>query len=187
MLLAACAAFAPKHEHRYAPPPGICDRTFSVSPDFSAEEDAALNRAVARWNYIAIEQFCLSSGYGNERNERHAIFKMVQYSPEYWVATKDTNVIGLTWEPDDRIAIMAGLDIEIFELTALHELGHAHELGHTACPAIMCPNVGTTDDFTDIDMAACRAAHVCPEDSDGGTLTPREWSTSTSERNFVCH
>lgn len=168
-LLVACGAFREKHVPHYGPAPGTCDRVFVVSPDFDTDEVAALNRAVERWNYIATEQFCLSSGTGNERTVDHGIFKTWRGTDEYNGWAKDEPVIGLHWSGSDEIAIVGDLPIEDFELVALHELGHAHGLGHTPPPSIMCAYIGTADDFTGIDLDACRAAGACPPLLDAGS------------------
>lgn len=145
-----------------------CDRTFLVSSEFSPEERAALDRAAARWNEIAIEQFCLQDT-AEEINgdDSRAIFR-IPYKGEYWqeisASMGGLDFIGIYW-PWDLIGIVDSMPIDQFERVALHEFGHAHGLGHTDAPSIMHAYEGTASDFTDKDIAECKRVGACEADS----------------------
>jgi hypothetical protein len=152
-------------------PPNACDRTFVVSPAFPDPEKLALEHAVERWNVIAIERFCLTDGDG-EKSE-HGIFRIAYRSPYWYELSKSfggADVLGVHWGGSDQIGIVDVLSPELFELVALHELGHAHGLGHTAAPAIMHAGVGTANDFTPIDIAECQRVEACPSDAGAPTV-----------------
>ncbi len=168
-LFGACA------EHHGAPlppipePPPGCERTFVVSPAFLPEERDALERAVTRWNRVAIEQFCLTDGTGEAIE--HGIFR-IEYGGTYWKGLSayfgGANILGVHFGESDQIGIVDTLGMDTFELVALHELGHAHGLAHTPPPSIMAASVGSASDFTSIDMGECRRVGAC----DGGDSDP---------------
>ncbi len=169
--MTACAGFVPPQ-----PTDTRCDRLFYVSRAFTATEQAALTRATTRWNEIASEKFCTQ--VVSEAQERHWIYR-IPYKGPTWQEISDrlkgADVLGVYYGTTDRIGIVDGMNDGLFELVALHELGHAHGLDHTARPAIMHGASGTTADFTPIDLAECRRVLACvadesqqEEDSNGG-------------------
>jgi len=137
---------------------GGCGRTFHVSAAFTQGERAALESAVARWNEIADEQFCLDDGDGNDE---HGVFRLEGQELENLRADFKSDVIGVFYHEGGRIGIVANLPLDVFEVVALHEFGHAHGLQHTPPPSIMNAVVGTADDFTDNDLAECRRVSAC--------------------------
>lgn len=171
-LLAACAA--PVEKPRSPQDGGSCDRTFIVSPDFPRNEQVALQRAVSRWNEIAIEQFCLTEGdepFGPDEMPMRGIFRM-QRGGEYWKSLSDShggiNILGAYFSESDQIGLVDDLSEADFELVAIHEFGHARNLGHVAAPAIMHASIGTAWDFTPNDLAECQRVGAClKEDEDG--------------------
>lgn len=171
-LLSACLI---PDEKSLAPPDGTC-RTFVVAPEFTEAERAALERAVVRWNAIAIEPFCLRDGAPGEAEVTdNGVFR-VRYRSEYWQQIS-ARLGGSDWwgvhfgARTHQIGIVDILGIDVFELVALHEFGHAHGLVHTGPPAIMTPGVGGTFDFTEIDMAECRRVGACAS-GDGAAAAP---------------
>lgn len=174
LLFIACSS--PYHAGRPKPrqtPPGECGRTFLVAPEFTADEKEEILRAVDRWNDVSIETFCLaySKKPGEAETTDRGIYR-IPYKGEAWQAISKMfngeNVLGVYWGASDQIGIVDGMAIETFYLVALHEFGHAHGLDHTACPAIMCPYVGTADDFAPNDMAECQRVGACARPSDAG-------------------
>lgn len=159
--LAGCAA--PGGEG-FPPPDGRgCDRVYYVTPEFNDGERAALDRAVARWNAIALERWCLTDKESSDHSEPHSIYK-IPYRGAEWQKISDmfggSDVYGVAWG-DDRTGIVDSLSIELFEVVALHELGHLHGLDHISEPGIMFPHVGTAWDFTSGDLEECRRVGAC--------------------------
>lgn len=171
VLVAACAA--PVGESKQRPsPPDHCDRVFVVDQAFTEEENIGLERAVARWNAIATEQFCLRPAEDGEiaTNTQHGVYR-IEYKSSYWETLSKqfggANVLGVHYPSTDQIGIVGGMADN--ELIALHEFGHAHGLAHTEAPSIMHASIGTASDFTPIDMAECRRVGACQKEyKDGG-------------------
>jgi hypothetical protein len=138
---------------------------FAVSTEFSVEERAIIDRAVARWNEIAVPQFATYPSDEAQVGCRHCVYRIVIDS-DLWRAldAKYEGLLGIYEPAFDRIGIVWPLEPAVLELVALHEFGHAHGLVHTEDPAIMFFSVGSAVDFTDIDLAECRRVFACVAD-----------------------
>jgi hypothetical protein len=144
-------------------PPGPCDRTFFVAPGFSPEERQAIDRAIDRWNAIAIDQYCaIDMGLPVDI---HTIRRVEAGSPEYKRMSASLGGVqfygvyfGGTF---GSIVVVSGLPVGVFEAVMLHELGHAHGLDHTPAPSIMHVHQGTAYDFTHNDIAECKRVGAC--------------------------
>lgn len=164
LVLVGCASYtdAPPSPAPTPVPPASwgCDRAFAASADFLPGERAALERAAARWNEVAVEQFCVVDGDGQQL---HGIWRIEVGSPEWQhiTSTFGGEFYGIHLGNTDRIGIVSGLEVSLFELVALHEFGHAHGLDHTEPPSLMCSWVGSADDFTPIDIAECKRVGAC--------------------------
>ncbi len=164
MLLVASCSSIPKRE-----PPGSC-RMFVVAPEFTAEEHAALQRSLDRWNDRAAEPFCMrdATASGEAENTEHGVFRIAYHSPYWYEISKNVggaNFIGIHWGNTDQIGIVDTLSADTFELVALHEFGHAHGLRHTEPPSIMCAFIGTATDFTENDDRECRRVGACSSET----------------------
>jgi hypothetical protein len=147
----------------YPPSAADCDRTYYVSPDFPEGERQILDRAVRRWNEIAIEKFCLEDGEA----DRRAIVR-IGYRGPLWNDLSNNgqiDLLGVHWYGLDNIGIVDVLNPRTFYLVALHEFGHAHGLSHAGAPAIMHASIGTASDFTKIDLAECVRVEACEADT----------------------
>ncbi|MBX3218907.1 MAG: matrixin family metalloprotease [Labilithrix sp.] len=142
-------------------PPSPCDRTYSVSSDFSSDERTALERANERWAEIAVAQFCLVDGDASRKTIRRIPYGSAEWQ-ELSRSFGGLNILGVYRGADDSITIVDSLALDLFELVALHELGHAYGLGHVDAPAIMHAAIGTATDFTPNDMTECRRVGACP-------------------------
>lgn len=142
-------------------PPSPCGRTYSVSSVFSSDERAALEQANDRWAEIATAQFCLVDGDTSRKTIRRIPYQGTEWQ-EISRSFGGLNVLGVYRSNDDSITIVDSLPTDLFELVALHELGHAHGLGHVDAPAIMHASIGTATDFTSNDMAECHRVGACP-------------------------
>jgi hypothetical protein len=166
MFVACSASTVPQDEplpadHR------VCGRTFQISSRFTDEERRMIDRGIERWNVLTFERLCvapLAPELDKPETERR-VFPVVYYSDE-WAKLSDAfngmNIIGAHFGATDEIALVTGIDDEVFETTILHELGHAHGLGHVPPPAIMYADAGTAWDFTENDLSECRRVKACP-------------------------
>lgn len=169
-FIVACAA--PVEAEQGSRFPSECGRTFIVSPGFPDAEQIALRRAVVRWNDIAVEKFCVRGAEDSEMADRIplGVYPIDPDSEYYRLLAKQHggDFLGIYFSSTSAIGIVDNLDEQLFELVALHELGHAHALGHTEAPSIMHAAAGTATDFTPNDLAECQRVGACPkEDEDG--------------------
>lgn len=141
-------------------------REFVVSPEFTSKEREALERAASRWNSFATEKFYLRSAKDGEwaEDSKHGIYR-IPYLGDHWKRLSKNehgqNVVGSYVRFNDQITIVDGLDIDFFELVAMHELGHAHGLDHAPAPAVMHAVAGTSNNFTSNDLAECQHVGAC--------------------------
>jgi hypothetical protein len=152
-------------------PPSPCARTYFVSGAFSTDEHAALARANDRWTAIDVAPYCLVAREAPE----HTIRRIPYQGGEWQEISRSfggANVLGLYRGADDSITIVDSLSTDLFELVAVHELGHAHGLAHVDAPAIMHATIGTATDFTPNDMAECRRVGACPDASQSEVQEP---------------
>lgn len=177
LLVVSCSSYGTSgHKPLPLPGPGDCNHSLTVTTDLSDEQRIIFNNDVARWNAIATEQFCTQPGEVNAATDQHIVFTF-EHGGEYWKTLSQqfggADVLGIYFGMADAIGFAMPQEDETFELTGLHELGHAHGLDHTVCPAIMCPYVGSATDFTPNDETECRRVGACATPDAGAVVAPK--------------
>jgi hypothetical protein len=140
--------------------PGICDRIYIVSAEFTPAERAHIERANERWNIFGIEHYCLTTG----ENVIHGIRKLHAGSPEQIEMSQaaGSNVQGSYTRELDRVFLIDNAaTAELFEQITLHELGHSRGLKHVGGKAVMSGESGQAYEFTEADFRECVRAGAC--------------------------